>query len=334
MSSSMLEHLARGVLALSHLAGAARAIPPYPKEAQYVLDLIVRECLHSGLTPPSSLPELIGWCVDLTASGREPIRGVDLIVQSLVHPVQRVRTRTCTEVGGWSAVSDRIVAEVVADIPDEEARRRRAVLASHVLITSETSRTVLMKDPRMIPALKAVKDCYLPAPEEWIVRGKIALCPTCGLLARSEHPDYELVSWCETETCPRRTRITNRVSASSALVLHPALRLYHVLPARTEQILLTGLKTAHVVAHPSGDHHGCYTIRAPNPAVIRVYDRIEPGPLARDSLVDKVDIAVVPQLDGEFRKMFQEALPGGAEVLIRTVDEIFEILTGSGKEFR
>ena len=58
-ATTVLQHLARGMHALSGCDSAGPSVPPYPDYTQYALDLVVRECLDHERTPPAGVPELV-----------------------------------------------------------------------------------------------------------------------------------------------------------------------------------------------------------------------------------------------------------------------------------
>ncbi len=312
-SLTLLDHVARGVQALSE--GAGSSIPPYPDETQYALDLVVQACLRSGYGPPAGVPELIRWCTDLAAPSWPFPPGVRYDGLALVDPVHRTRTRACAELVGLAAV-----AETLSD-----GAAARGFLRSHVLLGPDTQRELLMKDPKAASVLRFVKELYRPVPAEWTVRDRIALCE-CGLPARPDEPDYELVAWCERETCPPGTRVKQSLPAARARLLHPALRLFAALPAQGEDRLRRELGVTDQDAVRFADGKA---------RTFRYYDRVVAVALARDAMTDGVDIAVVPDgsaLDGPTaRRVFTAALPPGTEITLMSESELLEEATSTGR---
>jgi hypothetical protein len=320
--TGLLDHVARGVHALACRDGSGPSVPPYPEDTQYALDLVVRECLHLGLTPPAGVPELIRWCANLGW----PFPFEECAGLALVDPVHRTRTRACAELAGLATVADELVAGALSDVTAAEAVERRRFLRSHVLVGPDTHRELLMSDPSAASVFKFVKDLYQPISAEWIVRGRVALCE-CGLPARPGSPDDGFIEWCERETCSPGSRVVRRLSAGRALMLHPALRLFVALPARAEDRLRRVLVAGGLSMEQAAGRH----VVGLSGEILRYYDRIVPTALARDAVADQVDIAVVP--DGSTmagpacRRTFSDALPPGVQITLVTDAELLADVT-------
>ncbi|WP_026421862.1 hypothetical protein [Actinokineospora inagensis] len=337
----LIDIIARGVLALSLRNGSSSTIPPYPDETQYALDMVVLACLHEGgTTPPAGVPELIRWCTDLTSRAWSFLAMAEpsLAVPRLVHPEHRTQTRTCAELAGLAQVADDLLKGISVDVSPKEANERRRFVESQVLIGPETHRALLMRAPRLVLVLKSVRDLYLSVPEEWVVRGMTALCPSCGLLALPGFPDDRRMAWCESEVCPPGLRIDRSYPSATSLVLHPALRLFHSLPARSEERLSREPVLTKLGMRPVEHTGSRYRVDMPGgeERIFRVYDRVEPTLLARDAVADQVEVAVVPSgsraVQPGFREAFADALPDGTQVDLVTDDVLTTYLTNDQKD--
>ncbi|NBH06792.1 hypothetical protein [Amycolatopsis sp. SID8362] len=315
--TSLLDQLARGVAALSDHNSSGAPVPPYPRETQYALDLIVHECLRHGLTPPAGVPELIQWCTNLSGQQWPFPPAFRLDGLALVTSVQRTRTRACAELAGLANVADELLSDAVADAPDSAARRQ--LLRSQVLVGPDTHRELLMRNPKAASAFRFVKDLYRPPSDEWVTHGKVALCG-CGLPARLDSHDDRLTVWCERETCPPGA-VSQLLPAAKALLLHPALRLFLALPAQLEDRLRNGLNAAGQAGHRDEVRFSDGRARP-----FRCYDRVVPVALARDAVAGGVEIAVVPDdsamADPDARWAFADALPTGTTIALMTEGEL------------
>ncbi|WP_173142003.1 pPIWI_RE_Y domain-containing protein [Kibdelosporangium persicum] len=324
-ATTLLNHLARGMHALSDHDSAGPSVPPYPDDTQYALDLVVRECLDHERTPPTGVPELVRWCTDL-ASEHWPYQPGQSGT-ALVDPVHHTRTRACAELAGVAATADALMVEALSDLPEAEAAERFQFLRSHVLVGPDTQRELLMKNPKAASVFKFIKALYLPVPAAWVVRGRVALCE-CGLPAQSDRLAGELITWCERETCPPGTRVAQRLPTGRAFLLHSALRLFMHLPSSLEDrvrnsLMATGLPVR-TLDLATRRHEVEFPGRAP--VSFRCYDRMVGSVLAIDATADRVDIAVIPDscalATPVARQIFAAALPPGSHVTLATESEL------------
>ncbi|GAB2974329.1 hypothetical protein GCM10027184_25140 [Saccharothrix stipae] len=337
--SGLLDTVAGGVLALSFRDNPSSSVPPYPDETQQALDHVVLRCLHKQITPPTGVPQLIRWCTDLTRREWSALGmgGPPLAIPRLVDPIHRTRTRTCAELAGLSQVADELMATISADAAPSEVVERRWFVGSQILVDPRGHRELLMSNPRTAVIFKSVKDLYGPVPEEWVVRDMIALCPQCGLPALPGSSDDRFTMWCESEICPPNLRIERRYPAMSTLVLHPALRLFVSLSAKTEEriygdFVLAKLGLRRLIR--AGRCQGVVSYRGAE-LVLQVYDRAEPALLAYDAVADQVDLAVVSSglltVRPDFHRALMDALPNGARVNLVTDDSLVAYLTDDQK---
>jgi hypothetical protein len=320
-ATNLLRHLARGIHALSGCDSAGPAVPPYPDETQYALDLVVRECLDHRRTPPAGVPELVQWATDL-GSEQWPCL-LAHAGMALVDPIHRTRTRACAELAGVAATADALMVEALSDISEAEAAERSRFLRSHVLVGPDTQRELLMKNPKAASVFKFVKALYQPVPAAWVTRGRVTLCE-CGLPARPDLLTGELITWCERETCPPRASVEQRLLASRAFLLHSALRLFVALPSALDDRVRDGLVATGIPARTLNLATRCHEVQFPGiaPASFRCYDRVIASVLAIDATADQVDVAVIPDSSAlatpAAHRAFAEALPPGSPVTLAT----------------
>ncbi|WP_433270881.1 hypothetical protein ACQPZF_11030 [Actinosynnema sp. CS-041913] len=331
--SALFRSLATGVWALSLQERVASINLPYPATAQLALDRLVLHCAGRQEQYPSSVPELVSWCAERPASKWPfPVpSNLALPTARLVDRITKMRTRTCAElaVDDGVPILDTQADAVMNDLGTEPVGvGKREFLIDHVVIDRSGHRQMLATKPLSAQRFKRLKYLYGPPPDAWVVEGRVYQCSTCGLLALPTKDKQPRTAWCEAETCPRDGLLTASYDASDVHVLRTPLRLLVALPGKAERIALARLRAAGLAVDPVGPVLGTYQLgNGGKPGRrMRVYDRMQPGPLAERALADKVSFVVVPEqllaMQVGFREGFAAALPAGADIRLVSTSEV------------
>ncbi|MEU5696823.1 hypothetical protein [Actinosynnema sp. NPDC020468] len=331
--SAIFRSLATGIWALSLKEHVSSIKLPYPAAAQLALDRLVLHCAARQEQYPSSVPELVAWCAERSASEWPFPVGPNMALPAarLVDEATRMRTRTCAElaVDDGAPILDAQADSVMNDLGTEPIGvGKREFLIDHVVIDRSGHRRMLATEPLSAQRFKGLKYLYGPPPDAWVVEGRVHQCSTCGLLALPTNHKQARTAWCEAETCPRDTPLSTSYDASNVQVLRTPLRLLVALPGRTERIALRTLRAAGFLVRPVGAVLGNYLVsgRGEPDRRMRVYDRMQPGPLAERALVDRVSLVVVPEqlltTQAGYRDGFDAALPPGADVRLVSATDI------------
>jgi len=178
--------------------------PVYPPNVQRAYNLLVLTCLRKGVTPPGSVPALVG----LAATEPPSEWGLDLdLSELLVDPVTRTPTDACRE---WHLPYPDPLAELhenetmlaalsrcrEADDPDVYVAFRRVLVERPVLTAAELDE--LLGDVDLFLLADLLPAIYRPATAAHRGRdGAYATCDGCGCLL---YPS--LRGWaCELDRC-------------------------------------------------------------------------------------------------------------------------------------
>ncbi|MEU6931023.1 hypothetical protein AB0A05_17925 [Streptomyces sp. NPDC046374] len=345
--TGLLRDLARMVVVLSEAEDLRSFTLPYPGMAQRALDRTVAHCLDIGETPPTSLPELWEWCRHRTADDRLFDGPASLVAPgaTLVDAHGRMPTRTCLELAAHGpdgvATEARVLLRDLAARSGTAARfqRCRLFLARNPVVRQDDRHRRSSGWDRVVWSL--VKELYQPVPEFLRVQGVFPCCRSCRLPALPGDRRAPLAGpgasrvdvWCEGEDCPRDTELEAVRKPQLSLVLRRSLRVFLVLPHRTEEDVLSRLDAAGIAHQSVPDHLNAFHVRGAvlKNTGVRVYDRLQPGLLAArlaDSppIADRTLVAVPPRLAERpgYRAAFTAALPETARerLVLTTPDEL------------
>jgi ribosomal protein S27AE len=210
-SLDVLTLLASGIVKYDRqLRAEPPAVFPYPHALQRGLDRLTARCFAQGMTPPGSVPDLLGWCNEPFDPARWPLALGDMAGPDdrlLAGPLPTV---FCQQI----AVSSRDVESEV-----EERRLMSSVIASCRRDGNQAGyvalRRLMIENP-VLTQLDLLQECARPEltgmaedirrlypiyPLEYVRARKVVCCDRCGNLLLPEASDR----WrCGDERCARQ----------------------------------------------------------------------------------------------------------------------------------
>jgi len=210
-SLDVMTLLASGIVQYDRqLRAESPVVFPYPPALQRGLDRLTARCLAHGMTPPGSVPDLLGWCNEPFSPARWPLALGDMAGPDdrlLAGPLPTV---FCQQI----AVSSRDVESEV-----EERRLMTSVLASGRRDGNQDGYVALRRlliDSPVLTQLDLLQECARPEltgmaeeirrlypiyPLEYVRLRKVVCCDRCGNLLLPEAGDR----WrCGDERCSRQ----------------------------------------------------------------------------------------------------------------------------------
>ncbi|QMU68458.1 hypothetical protein [Streptacidiphilus sp. P02-A3a] len=326
-----LTAVARGVVGLADAAQSSGFRLPYPPSLQLALDRVVLDGLSRRVAVPRGVPELLVWCREREPREWLPVPpgfltdGSRLISRTAIEP-----TRTCAELAslGPDGVLEQEAESLMAKLADScgsiprFAQCRDFLIHRPVVLRFDPTE---MLQPSRAQAWRLVKDLYKPVPDHFPAEGLVHSCSGCGLLAKADTADGP---WCEGGCASEDRKLDVSHQPGQALALTRALRLFVALPGRTELEVRSRLGPR---SGPFSVDLGVHQIPGPgrSPRAYLVYDRAQPVPAAlraaevAERFGGHLDVVVPDRgaADRTYRRAFDRALPGGAQVRLWSVSE-------------
>jgi hypothetical protein len=334
----LLRALARAMIELSRVGRTGVISLPYPHVVQRALDRVVSICIDRGERPPGSVPELVAWCAERTWERWPFPVPADLVRPDsvLVDSDARQPTRTCLELssGGPEGSPEQQALNLLRQLheaggPAGLIQHSRRFLIDHPIVLNDITRR-----PEHMAMWRRVKDLYERVPSAYIVDRDVAICPTCGLLARTERGR---LTWCEAELCPR-DKEPSLFKADAVGLLCDPLRLFLALPGSTERRICDELDAVGLDITLVDAVEGTYELSAPvhGKRIVHVLDRVEPVLLAAAVTRWPGSLVVVPhrlvdRLAG-YRAAFERAASPDTDVTLVSDDQLIALAGATRKE--
>ncbi|AXI80141.1 pPIWI_RE_Y domain-containing protein [Peterkaempfera bronchialis] len=325
----LLAAVARGVLDLSDVPRPAALRLPYPASTQLAFDRVVLTCLKQDRPAPLSVPDLLLRCRDLLTTWPLALPpGVLTDDARLIDRSSAEPTRTCAELASYGRLGrvEQAAARVIADLtdacgtPGRFAACRDFLIAHPVILNPDSSK--LMR-PTTIRTWRLVRELYEPVPENFSAGRTVTTCTECLLFAKSTDGE-----WCEGGCQTRPGGLEKAEEPKHPIALPRAVRLFLVLPGRTELALRKKLPGGSRLV-PTGTGGLRLVHEDGMGRAVRVFNRTQPALAAfraaelatlEDSPLDVVIPDAVVDRPG-YRKAFGHNLPDGAQVRLRSVSE-------------
>lgn len=299
--------------------------PVYESAVQSAFNHLVLHCLRTGVSPPTSVPDMVRWAANRPLGAWPIDLPADWAAEDayLVDSQTRTPTQQCLEwaISAPDAVAEQFENELmtgaiaecrIAQAPDSYTAFRRLLITRPVL--TGTDLALLAEDIDLALLLETIKRCYELAPSAYARDGRYAECARCRcLLVPVGAEGYR----CELDRCRRdnhpKVGRTLEPARGGVFQLARPLRMFITGPGLAETDLEAELISRKL---PTGmwPNFDAYDLRVtlPNQRVwaIDVKDRANPALLGRGTRSLRPDppydraFLVVPQYRFQERESY------------------------------